>query len=74
MEDRYLEDHWKAKQITYDMAVWMMKREQMTWAQTLEVIDRLNEQGLLDVYFTNYHEEKQFERDRQKFREKYTEE
>lgn len=74
MEDRYLEDHWKAKQITYDMAMWMMKREQMTWAQTLVAMDRLNELDLLDVYFTNYKEEKQFDRDRQKLREKYTEE
>lgn len=74
MEDRYLEDHWKAKQKTFNMAMWLMKREHLTWAESLEVMDRLNENGLLDLYFTNYYEEKQFERDREKLREKYTEE
>lgn len=74
MEDRYLEDHWKAKQKTHDMAMWIMRKEHLTWDKALEVMDRLNEQGLLGLYFTNYYEEKQFERDREKLREKYTEE
>lgn len=74
MEDRYLEDHWKAKEKTYDMAMWLMRKEHLTWAATLEVMDRLNEEGLLDLIFTNYYEEKEFERDREKLREKYTEE
>ena len=74
MEDRYLEDHWKAKQKTFDMAMWLMKKEHLTWAQTLEAMDRLNEKGLLDLIFTKYYEEKEFERNREKLREKYTEE
>lgn len=74
MENRYLEDHWRAKQKTFDMAIWLMKKERLTWAQALEAMDRLNEEGLLDLVFTNYYEEKQFERDREKLREKYTEE
>lgn len=74
MEDRYLEDHWKAKQKTFDMAMWLMKREHLTWAGTLEAIDRLNEKGLLDLIFKDYYEEKEFERNREKLREKYTEE
>lgn len=74
MEDRYLEDHWKAKQKTYDMAMWLMKKANLTWALTLEVMDRLNEKGLLDLVFTDYYEEIEFERDREKLREKYTEE
>ena len=74
MEDRWLGDKWKDKQKTYDMAMWLMKKEHLTWAQALEIMDRLNEKGLLDLYFTNYYEERQFERDREKLREKYTEE
>lgn len=74
MEDRYLEDHWIAKEKTYDMAMWLMRKEHLTWAQALEAMDRLNNEGLLDLYFTKYYEEKQFERDRKKLREKYTEE
>jgi hypothetical protein len=74
MEDRYLEDNWRAKQKTYDMAMWLMKKEHLTWAKTLEVMDRLNEEGLLDLIFTNYYEEKQFERDREKLKEKNNEE
>lgn len=74
MEDRHLDDHWIAKQKTYDMAMWLMRKEHLTWAQALEAMDRLNEKGLLDLIFTNYYEEKQFDRDREKLREKYTEE
>jgi hypothetical protein len=74
MEDRHLDDHWIAKQKTFDMAMWLMRKEHLTWAAALEVIDRLNEQGLLDLVFDNYYEEKQFERDRQKLREKNNEE
>lgn len=74
MEDRHLDDHWIAKQKTFDMAMWLMKREHLTWAQTLEVMDRLNAKGLLDLIFTNYYEEKQFARDREKLKTKYSEE
>jgi len=74
MEDRHLDDHWIAKQKTYDMAMWLMRKEHLTWAQALEAMDRLNDKGLLDLIFTNYYEEKQFDRDREKLREKYTEE
>ena len=74
MEDRHLDDHWIAKQKTFDMAMWLMRKEHLTWAQALEAMDRLNEKGLLDLIFTNYYEEKQFDRDREKLREKYTEE
>ncbi len=74
MEDRHLDDHWIAKQKTFDMAMWLMRKEHLTWAAALEVMDRLNEQGLLDLVFANYYEEKQFERDRQKLREKNNEE
>lgn len=74
MEDRHLDDHWIAKQKTFDMAMWMMKREHLTWAQTLEAMDRLNEKGLLDLHFTNYYKEKEFARNREKLREKYAEE
>jgi hypothetical protein len=74
MEDRYFEDHWIAKQKTYEMAMWLMNKEHLSWAQALEAMDRLNNEGLLDLYFTKYYEEKQFERDRKKLRESYTEE
>lgn len=69
MEDKHLDDHWIAKQKTFDMAIWLMKKEHLAWAQALEVIDRLNDKGLLDLSFTNYYEEKQFERDREKYTE-----
>lgn len=74
MEDRYLEDNWRAKQKTYDMAMWLIKKENLTWAKALEAMDRLNEAGLLDLVFTNYYEEKEFARNREKLKEKYTEE
>lgn len=74
MEDKHLNDHWVAKQKTFDMAMWLMKKEHLAWAQALEVIDRLNDEGLLDLGFTNYYEEKQFERNREKLREKHAEE
>lgn len=74
MEDRHLDDHWIAKQKTFDMVMWLMKKEHLTWAQTLEAMDRLNQEGLLDLVFTNYYEEKQFARDREKLKEKYSEE
>ena len=74
MEDRYLEDHWRAQQKTYDMAMWLMRKERLTWAKALEAMDRLNEEGLLDLVFTNYYEEKEFARNREKLREKNNEE